>query len=64
MGTIPSDSVAIWLKAPTERSSELPLLQVGQTSQTVAVTVLPLLVFLMLMTRPQRSEPWEKSLPQ
>ena len=42
LGTSPSSSVAIVLNAATERSIEFALLQVGQSSATVTVTVLPL----------------------
>lgn len=42
MGKLTSDSVAICLNAPTDRSNELPLLHVGHSSLTVAVTVAPL----------------------
>jgi len=60
MGTMPSASEAMALNAPTERSSELALLQVGQTSWIWAATVFPLLVFLMVTHLPQRSDCWPK----
>lgn len=39
--TNPSEGLAILLKAPTERSRELPLLHVGHWSTTWAVTLAP-----------------------
>jgi len=44
---MPSAGVAIWLKAPVERSMELLFVQVGQASAIKTVTCLLLFVFVI-----------------
>jgi hypothetical protein len=55
MGTC-EPSASLWpiaFHVPTERSSEFAFAQPGQLSATVAVTVRPLLVFVIETWRPQ-----------
>ena len=56
IGTIPSSSVAMAVKAPTERSIELEDTQVGQSSTIVTVTLFWFLVFVIFTCFPQRSD--------
>lgn len=59
MATSPSSSVAMEVKAPTERSNELSPSQVGQRSATVTVTLAPDDTRVMSMVLPQYDEACE-----
>lgn len=63
MGTMPASLDAMEVKAPSERSREFPLTQVGHRSATTAVTVLPLSVLTMLTYLPQLLEACPASPP-
>jgi len=53
MGSSPVTSDPSSLNAPVERSRQLSLMQVGQASLTVAITVFPLAVFVISTCFPQ-----------
>ena len=56
MGTSPVLSLAIASKAAKDKSIEFSLLQVGQSSATVTVTVLPLSVLVIFTCLPQSGD--------
>jgi len=56
MGAIPSLSGAMALNAATDKSMEFEFLQVGQSSATVTVTVLPFLVLVIFTCFPQSAD--------
>ena len=61
MGTSPSSSVAMEVKAAKERSRSFSSGHVGHASATVTETLLPLLVFVSVILRPQLDDSWERS---